>query len=75
MANLTGIVNQLKQERDRVAKRLAGLNAAIVAVANTYRGANTDRQTRKLSPQARAKIAAAQRKRWAKVRAAKKKSA
>jgi wyosine [tRNA(Phe)-imidazoG37] synthetase (radical SAM superfamily) len=33
MANLSGIVNQLKKERDRVEKQLLGLNAALSAFA------------------------------------------
>ena len=71
MAKLTGIVKQLKQERNRVAEQLSGLNAALAALS----GPNGTRKGGTLSAQARAKIAAAQRKRWAKARAAKKKAA
>lgn len=67
MANLTGIVRLLKEERNRVQEQLSRLNAAIVA----FTGANTTRKRPKLSAHARARIAAAQRAR-AKVRAAKK---
>jgi hypothetical protein len=70
MANLTGIVKQLKQERNRVAEQLSGLNAALAALS----GPNGTRRGGTLSAAARAKIAAAQRKRWAKVKAAKKRS-
>ena len=70
MANLTGIVNQLKQERDRVAEQLSGLNAALAALSGT----NDTRRRGTLSAQARARIAAAQRKRWAKIKAAKKRA-
>jgi hypothetical protein len=73
MANLSGIVKQLKQERDKVEKQLAGLNAAISAFVAIYGGKPT-RTRRKLSAKARAKIAAAQRARWAKVRAKQKKA-
>jgi hypothetical protein len=38
MANLSGIVKQLKEERDRVEQLLSGLNAALAAFAGMYRG-------------------------------------
>jgi hypothetical protein len=74
MANLSGIVKQLKLERDRVERQLSGLNAALVAFASVYGGKRTfgskaKPKGRKMSAKARAKIAAAQRARWAKVRA------
>ena len=72
MATMTDIVKQLKKERDRVEKQLFGLNAALSAFVGVYGGkANPTRKRRKLSAKARAKIAAAQRARWAKVRAKK----
>jgi hypothetical protein len=71
MPNLSSIVKQLKQERDRVEKQLPGLNAALTAFANVYGGGKPIRKRRKMSVAARKKIAAAQRRRWAKVRAAK----
>jgi hypothetical protein len=68
MAN-SGIVKQLKEERDRVEQQLSGLNAALAAFAGVYRGtAKPTRKRRKMSAKSRAKIAAAQRARWAKVR-------
>lgn len=59
MKSLDGIVKELMAERDR-------LDAAIAALKNVSNPA-----TRKgtLSAAARARIAAAQRKRWAKVKA------
>jgi hypothetical protein len=72
MANLSSIIKQLKQERDRVEKQLSGLNAALRAFANVYSGAKPSRKRRKMSAKSRAKIAAAQRRRWAKVRAKRK---
>ena len=60
-------MKQLKKERDSVEKQLSGLNAALLAFAGVYGGKPT-RKRRKMSAKARAKIAAAQRKRWAKVR-------
>lgn len=71
MANASAIVKQLKIERDRVEKQLSGLNAALSAFVDAYKGTKPARKRRKLSAQARAKIAAAQRARWVKVRRAK----
>lgn len=70
MTNLSRFVRELKKERDRVEKQLSGLNAAISAFVGVYGGA---KPKRKLSAKARAKIAAAQRARWAKFRAKQKK--
>lgn len=71
---MNGVVKQLKMERDRVERQLSGLNAALAAFVGTYYGGKAKplRKKRKLSAKARAKIAAAQRARWAKVRAKKK---
>lgn len=71
MANLSGLVKQLKKERDQVENQLSGLNAALQAFAAVYRGKGATGK-RKMSAKSRAKIAAAQRARWAKVRARKK---
>src|ERR1700680_2451477 len=71
MANLSGIMQQLKKERDRVERELSGLNAALAAFVNVYAGKSkptTGRKRRKMSVAARKKIAAAQRARWAKAR-------
>jgi hypothetical protein len=71
LANLTGIVKQLKKERDRVRKQLLGLETALTAFAIAYSGSTPSPKRRKLSAKSRAKIAAAQRARWARVRKAK----
>lgn len=71
MPNLSSLVKQSKKERDRVEKQLSGLNAALTAFANVYGGKPT-RKRRKMSAKSRAKIAAAQRARWAKVNAKRK---
>ena len=71
MGNLSAVVRQLKKERDRVQKQLSGLNAALLAFTGVYTGTKPTLKRRKLSAKARAKIAAAQRARWAKVRAKK----
>jgi len=68
MANLSGFMKQVKKERDRVASQLSALDAALTAFMGVY-GSKLNRKRRKLSAKARAKIAAAQRARWAKIRA------
>ena len=67
MDNLAGVVQQLKRERDDAAKTVQRLDAAIAALNGASHGKSTP--TRKpLSAAARARIAAAQRARWAKLR-------
>src|SRR5229473_7537 len=65
MSNLAGVVQQLQKERSRVAKDLQRLDSALAAL-NGEPGKRTGIRT--LSAAARARIAAAQRARWAKVR-------
>jgi hypothetical protein len=65
MDNLSGVVRLLKKEQDRLTKELRGIRAALAAFGKAY-GKRTG--TRKLSVSARARIAAAQKARWAKVR-------
>jgi hypothetical protein len=71
MSNLSGIVKQLKKERDRVERQLSGLNAAISAFTGVYAGTKPTRKKRTISAAGRKRIAAAQRARWAKIRAKK----
>jgi hypothetical protein len=71
MANVSSIFSQLKRERDRVAKQLSGMDAALGAFAGVYSNGQPSRKRRKMSAAVRAKIAAAQRRRWAKVRKSK----
>ncbi len=71
MGNVSSIMKQLRKERDRVEKQLSGLNAALMAFAGVYRGGQPSRKRRKMSAKSRAKIAAAQRARWAKFRKSK----
>jgi len=66
MANVSSIITQLRKERDRVAKQLASMDAALTAFATVYR--MPKRERRRMSLAARKKIAAAQRRRWAKFR-------
>lgn len=67
MANLAGVVQQLKQERAQAARNVERLDAALAALTGGSSSKNTGTRKR-LSAAARAKIAAAQRARWAKVR-------
>ena len=61
MADLGAVVEQLKAEREKLDKAIAALS-----------GGSSGHSRRKLSAAARERIAAAQRARWAKVKAKKK---
>lgn len=65
MSNLDGVVQFLKKEQDRLSRELRGISAALAAFGQTYAKATP---RRKLSTSARARIAAAQRARWAKAK-------
>src|ERR1700677_2615339 len=65
MTNL-GIVRLLKDEHARLTKQIEGISAALSAFGAVYGKANRGR--RKLSAAARARIGAAQRARWAKLK-------
>jgi hypothetical protein len=68
MTNLGDVVRALKQERDRLTKQVEGISAALAAFGAAYtNGAGT---RGKMSAAGRARIAAAQRARWAKHKAA-----
>ena len=64
MANITSVLNQLQQERNRLTYQIDRLNRAISAL----KGASNNRMGRGISAAGRARIAAAQRVRWAKPR-------
>jgi hypothetical protein len=66
MANLAGVVQQLRKERDQAATRVEQLDAALAALTGVS-GKRTGTR-RKISAAGRARIAAAQRARWARVR-------
>lgn len=68
MANLANVVQQLRKERNRAAKEVDRLDAALTALSGEGSGKRLGKR-RKLSVAARARIAAAQKARWAKVRA------
>ena len=65
MSNLAGVVRLLKKEQHRLTRELRGIGAALAAFGHAY----GKRTGTKLSASARARIAAAQRARWAKLRA------
>jgi hypothetical protein len=67
MTNLTSVLNQLEQERIQLVSQLERLNNALTALNGTDK-----KQTgRTISAAGRARIAAAQRARWAKAKAQK----
>ena len=67
MANLAGIVQQLRKERDQAARMVEHLGAALDALNGGSHGRRTHTRSG-MSAAGRARIAAAQRARWAKVR-------
>lgn len=84
MAGFRRIVAELKRQEKKLAAQLASIRAAIAslefgsfgaprpAIIETPNAAGRKkRKRRRLSTAARAKISAAQKRRWAKVRAAK----
>lgn len=72
MGTVFNVVKQLKKERDRVEKQLSGLNAALAAFAGSYSGAKPTPRKGTISLAGRKRIAAAQRARWAKLKAKRK---
>lgn len=62
MDNLTSVLKDLEKERDRLSLQLQGLDRAL----SVLNGKNNHRRSRKtISAAGRARIAAAQRARWA----------
>jgi hypothetical protein len=61
MANLSGVVEQLKAERERVHKETQRIDAALAALSSSS-------GKRTITAASRRKMAAAQRRRWAKVK-------
>ena len=76
MPKLGGIVQKLKTERDRAQLQVDRLNAALAALdsagnrSGRSQKSRLAKQRRPMSTAARKRIAAAQRARWAKWRAA-----
>jgi len=67
MTNLSGVVRILKKEHDRLTKELSAIAAALSAFGATYGEQNGTRGS--ISAAGKARIAAAQRARWARVKA------
>jgi hypothetical protein len=75
---IQSVVKQLQQERARLENELHGVTAALTTFGKVFlRGSKSGRvgtrKKRVISAAGRKRIAAAQRARWARVRAAKKK--
>src|SRR5438132_10692030 len=68
---MPNLIVLLKVERDKVARQLNGLNAALAAFTGAHGRAdrNKPRRRRKLSAKGLANIRAAQKARWAKQKA------
>ena len=68
------ILSALKSEASKLQQQLEGLNSAIKALGGRNNSGRANSRLKKwhMSASARARIAKAQRARWAKVRAAKK---
>jgi hypothetical protein len=63
---MTNLLTMLHEERASLVRKLAGVDAAIAALNGTAPKAVKGRRT--MSAAARARISAAQKKRWAKVK-------
>jgi hypothetical protein len=68
MTNLSTVIQMLKNEQQRLTRQLEGISAALSAFGAAYVDRSSPRRGR-LSATGRARIAAAQRERWAKTRA------
>jgi len=74
---MQSVVSQLKKERSRLEDELHRVTAALTAFGKVYlqgskpKAAVATRKKRTISPAGRKRIAAAQRARWAKIRAKK----
>jgi hypothetical protein len=70
---MQSVVSELQKERKRLEDELLRVTAALTAFGKAYlRGGKSGRKRRTISAAGRKRIAAAQRARWATVRAAKK---
>jgi hypothetical protein len=70
---MQSVVSQLQKERTRLEGELHRVTAALTAFGKVYlRAGKSTRKKTTISAAGRKRIAAAQRARWAKVRAAKK---
>jgi hypothetical protein len=70
---MQSVVSEIQKERTRLEDELHRVTAALTAFGKVYlQGNKPRRKKRTISAAGRKRIAAAQRARWAKVRAAKK---
>ncbi len=67
MTDLVAVLEQLKQEREKLDRAISALSG-VVGISSGTPSSNGRRGKRTLSLSARRRIAAAQRARWAKVR-------
>jgi hypothetical protein len=67
MTNMGGVVRLLKKEHDRLNKEIKAIGTALIAFGGAYAKGTARRGA--MSAPGRARIAAAQRARWAKVKA------
>ena len=72
MANVAGVVQMLKKEHDRLAREINAIGEALSAFGVAYERRADNRS--KISAAGKARIAAAQRARWARVRTSNEKS-
>jgi hypothetical protein len=70
MANLSGVVRQLRNERERAQKHVERIDAALAALGGLNSRRSSKAAGRRMSAAARRRIAAAQRARWAKIKKA-----
>ena len=79
MLKLSGLVAELRTERDRAQKEVEQLNAALAALGSLGHASGRSprigavKKRRPMSAAARKRIAAAQRARWAKWKSARRK--
>jgi hypothetical protein len=70
---MQSVADQLQKERTRLADELRRVTAALTAFGRVYvNGPTATRKKRTMSAAGRKRIAAAQKARWAKIRAGKK---
>ena len=70
---MQSVISELQKERRRLEDELHRVTAALTAFGKVYlRAGKSSRKKRTISAAGRKRIAAAQRARWARVRAAKK---
>ena len=68
MSQVTAVLKQLRKQRDLIASNLKRVDNAIIAISSLDGRSGHKRRTRNISAAGRARIAAAQKARWAKWR-------